>query len=244
MNSIQLVVFDMAGTTVTDKHEVEYCFALAARETGLEMTDEEILAVQGWGKRHVFETFWERQLGQRNEEWVLRVAQSYQRFTEVLEAHYHQNQVLPTEGCTELFTWLKDQGIAIALTTGFYRKVTNIILGKLGWLEGLDSQHLGNANTIIQASIASDEVAKGRPAPDMILKAMNTLGINDPKTVINIGDTPSDIESGKRANCLYSCCVSNGTHTAQQLLPHNPDQAFDSLRGLMAFLKKEMVPAQ
>lgn len=243
MNTIQLVVFDMAGTTVTDKHEVEQCFALAAKETGLEMTDEEILAVQGWGKRHVFETFWERQMGQRNEEWLQQVDKSYHRFTEVLETHYHRNQVLPTEGCPELFSWLKEQGIAIALTTGFYRKVTHIILDKLGWLEGLDSQHLGNAYTTIQASIASDEVAKGRPAPDMILKAMGLLGIHDPKTVINIGDTPSDIESGKRANCLFSCCVTNGTHAAQQLLAHNPDHAFGSLKEFQGFLQKEMVPA-
>ena len=69
-NKIKLVAFDMAGTTVRDEHEVEHCFRQAALQTGLEMSEAEILAVQGWAKRFVFETYWERQLGQRDEYWL------------------------------------------------------------------------------------------------------------------------------------------------------------------------------
>ena len=43
---IQLVVCDMAGTTIRDEHEVEACFVKAALATHLHMTEEEILAVQ------------------------------------------------------------------------------------------------------------------------------------------------------------------------------------------------------
>ena len=34
MEPIKLVVFDMAGTTVTDHHEVERCFAEGRRTNG------------------------------------------------------------------------------------------------------------------------------------------------------------------------------------------------------------------
>jgi phosphonatase-like hydrolase len=227
--NIQLVVCDMAGTTVRDEHEVESCFTKAAMQTDLKMTDEEILAVQGWAKRHVFEVFWERQVGNRNEEWLNKVDNSYNIFRKILEDHYRKNPIYPTEGCIELLSFLKEKKIPIALTTGFYRKVTNIILEKLGWLQALNKEYVGNATTTIQASIASDEVTNGRPQPDMIFRAMQLLHIKDVKQVINIGDTPSDIQSGKNAGCRYSCCVTNGTHNSEQLLPLQPDMAFGSM---------------
>ncbi len=226
---IQLVVCDMAGTTVKDEHEVESCFTKAAMQTDLKMTDEEILAVQGWAKRHVFEVFWERQVGNKNGEWQRKVDNSYAVFRKILEDHYTKNPIYPTEGCIELLAFLKEKKIPVALTTGFYRKVTNIILGKLGWLQALNKEYVGNMSTTIQASIASDEVANGRPQPDMIFRAMQLLHIKDAKQVVNIGDTPSDIESGKKAGCLHSFCVTNGTHTAEQLLPLQPDKTFSSM---------------
>jgi phosphonatase-like hydrolase len=238
-SSVQLIVCDMAGTTVRDEHEVESCFTKAAMQTNLQMTDEEILAVQGWAKRHVFEVFWERQVGNKGEEWRNKVDNSYAIFRDILEDHYRSSPVLPTKGCLELFAFLKEKNIPVALTTGFYRKVTNIILEKSGWLQGLDEQHVGNKNTIIQASLASDEVVHGRPQPDMIFKAMQLLGVKDAKNVINIGDTPSDIQSGKNAGCLYSFCLTNGTHSAEQLLPHQPDKAFSSMIEFKTWLEEE-----
>ncbi len=237
---INLVTLDMAGTTVTDQHEVEACFAEAARKTGLTVSDERILAMQGLHKYFVFQTLWQEILGSRTHpEWQMRVDKSYKVFTEVLENHYLTHDLAPTEGCLELFDFLHKNNIQIALTTGFYRKVCDIILGKLGWLEGLDEQRVGNASTVIQASITSDEVEKGRPAPLMIEKAMRLLGVDDPKAVINVGDTPSDIQSGFAAGCRMSLAVTNGTHSAEQLAPHNPTRLIGSLRQVISIIEEE-----
>jgi phosphoglycolate phosphatase-like HAD superfamily hydrolase len=46
---------------------------------------------------------------------------------------------------------------------------------------------------------------------------MQLLGVSNPGEVINIGDTPSDLFSGKNAGCLLSLGVTNGTHTREQL---------------------------
>ncbi|WP_306350430.1 HAD hydrolase-like protein [Flavobacterium sp. '19STA2R22 D10 B1'] len=232
MQKIELVTFDMAGTTISDKKEVETCFAKATKQTGLIMIEEEILAVQGWSKIFVFETFWQKQLGQRNEEWQQSVNYSFNTFKTILEDHYRNAIIKPTEGCLETFEFLKMHNIQIALTTGFYRTVTDIILDKLGWLEGLNENRVGNSNTIIQASIASDEVENGRPAPDMIFKAMKLLNISDSKKVINIGDTPSDLQSGKNANVLLSLGVINGTHTVEQLKEIPNDGLLNSIGAL------------
>lgn len=236
MQPIELVVFDMAGTTVTDQHEVERCFAEAAAQTGLFVTDERILAMQGLSKRFVFETLWKEQLGEAHPDVQAHVDVSYAVFQHVLENHYRTHGATPTEGCLDTFAYLHQQGIAIALTTGFYRVVTNIILDKLGWLEGLNKQYVGTANSIIQLSIASDEVPRGRPYPNMIERAISTLGVSGPGAVINLGDTPSDLLSGRAAGVALNLGVTNGTHTREQLEVYPNDRLINSLRELPALI--------
>lgn len=237
MLPIELVVFDMAGTTVQDRHEVEMCFLEAASHTGLSVTPERVLALQGYSKIYVFELLWSEMIGEKHPDLKELVNNSYQVFCEILEHHYAVNNIFPTDGCIAMFEFLKQKNIKIALTTGFYRKVTNIILDKLGWFQGLDGQYLGDENTLIQVSIASDEVPKGRPEPYMIHKAMKMLGVNDSMKVINIGDTPSDLKSGIRAGCRKSLGVTNGTHTRQQLSLHRNDGLLNKVSDLKQFIK-------
>jgi phosphonatase-like hydrolase len=237
MSPIELVVFDMAGTTVQDRHEVEMCFMDAASNTGLSVTPERVLALQGYSKIYVFELLWKEMIGEEHPDLSEFVNNSYHIFCGILENHYRINDIYPTEGCLEIFEFLKEKNIKIALTTGFYRKVADIILGKLGWLEGLNAQYVGDKNTIIQASIASDEVTKGRPEPFMIQKAMKLLDVHDSLRVINIGDTPSDLKSGIRAGCRMSLGVTNGTHSRSQLAVHRNDGLLINLSELEQFIK-------
>ena len=238
-NKIKLVAFDMAGTTVRDEHEVEHCFRQAALQTGLEMSEAEILAVQGWGKRFVFETYWERQLGQRDEHWLKQVENSFYTFTQILENHYLTQPIEPTEGALEVFAFLREQGIKIALTTGFYRKVSDIILERLGWLQGLNEQYINTGNAVIDCSITSDQVANGRPAPDMIFLAMQLLKIESAANVLSVGDTPSDIQAGHNAQLEHSLAVANGTHPAELLIPHQPTKMLGTLRDLILYLEEK-----
>ncbi len=237
METLQLVVLDMAGTTVQDNKEVESCFAEAARQTGLLASEERILAVQGMAKRAVFEMLWQEQTGESAAALQTKIEHSYQAFKTILENHYQTQPVKPTTGCLELFRFLKEKQIKVALTTGFYRRVTNIILEKLGWLNGLDKDFVGSENSLIAMSIASDEVEQGRPSPLMIQKAMVTLGITDPQRVINIGDTPSDLASGLNAGCAGSFAVTNGTHTREQLQQYPNTGLFDSLAAVQQYLE-------
>ncbi|MDB5240610.1 MAG: phosphatase [Spirosoma sp.] len=238
MQPIELVVFDMAGTTVTDHHEVERCFTEAAGQTGLFATDERILAMQGLAKRYVFETLWKEQLGDRHADITSRVDRSYAVFKEILENHYVINGATTTAGCLETFTYLRERGIAIALTTGFYRVVTDIILDKLGWLSHLNEQRVGGPDHIIQASVASDEVSRGRPYPDLIERAMLLLRVSNPKAVVNIGDTPSDLLSGRAAGVALNLGVTNGTHSASQLGAYPHDFLLESLTELPGVIER------
>lgn len=238
MPKIQLIVFDMAGTTVRDENEVLHCFSQAAAETGLAAPPETVNGMMGWPKRRVFETLWTAQLGPHHPDHGARVEASYRYFRTMLEDHYRHQPVVPTEGCLALFDWLRSGSIAIGLTTGFYREVTDIILQRLGWDQGLNQDYVGSPQSPIQVSVTPSEIYanEGRPAPFMIQKAMYRLGIDDPKAVVVIGDTPSDLESGRHAGCRYSCGVTNGTHSADQLARYPQDGLFSNLAEFQAKL--------
>lgn len=238
MRNVDLVVFDMAGTTVRDLNEVENCFMQAAKKTGLKAPADRIISMMGWSKKLVFQTLWEEQLkGMPQNEIEKMVDLSYQVFCEVLENHYLTNTVFPVDGCLDVFTNLKSKGIKIALTTGFYRKVTNIILARLGWELGLDANYLQTGNGLIDCSVTSDEVSMGRPAPLMIIKAMNQLNIIDPARVVNVGDTPSDLQSGNNAKVGFNLGVSYGTHTFDQLIKYKHDKIIDDIRDTLQLIE-------
>lgn len=235
MNPIKLVVMDMAGTTVRDQKEVETCFAKACEKVGLVVSEERILALQGYAKIEVFQLLWGEVMDSKSAEFEDKVNDSYALFCSILEEHYFQNEILPTEGCLETLQFLKERGIAVALNTGFYRKVANIILEKLGWLAGMN-EHYFNPEGLITLSLTPSEVEKGRPAPDMINKAMEMLQITDSKQVIKVGDTPVDLAEGYLANCLLSLAVTNGTHTEEQLKDFKNDGLLSSIAELKGLI--------
>jgi phosphoglycolate phosphatase-like HAD superfamily hydrolase len=72
----------------------------------------------------------------------------------------------------------------------------------------------------------------------MILKAVKTLGINDLKNVINIGDTPSDLQSGKSADVALSLGICNGTHSRDQLRNYRNDGLIADLSELKNILER------
>lgn len=238
MLKTRLIVFDMAGTTVKDNSEVLQCFQQAAAKTSLEASTEKVNAMMGLPKHQVFEVLWQEQIGLDNPDYHQKVETSYSQFKQILNEYYQTQPIEPTLGCLDMFYWLKSQGIKIALNTGFYREVTDIILNRLGWNRGLDSNYIGSENSLIQASITPSEIynQEGRPAPFMIQKAMYKLGITNPQEVVAVGDTPSDLAAGKNAHCLMAIGVTSGTHSAQELAAHSHDYLINSLSELPAII--------
>ncbi len=228
----------MAGTTVRDTNEVLNCFAEACASEGIATSPPRLNALMGVSKLEVFKILWKEQLGATASESLIQAKadQSYQVFKEILENYYLQATLEPTLGALEVFNWLKTRDIKIALNTGFYRAVTDIILNKLGWMAGLDKQYVGGTGTIIDYSISSEDVPLGRPEPFMIQKIMSVFGITDPKQVIKIGDTPVDLAEGRNAGCAASLAVVNGTHSRIELEVLENDGLLPTLRELPEWL--------
>ncbi len=228
IDTIRLAVFDMSGTTIKDKNEVLDCFYDALLCTGIKRDKNYINSMMGWSKIEVFRTIWTEEMGIYTEIVERQAQNSFRMFKQFLEKYYAENPMEPTDGCLEIFDFLRSKNIKIALNTGFYRQVTDILLEKLGWEIGRD----------IDFSIASDEVPQGRPKPYMIQNIMTQFQIDNPQQIFKIGDTPSDLMEGRTAGC-WSFGVTNGSHTSEELSHYDNDGLFSSLETFLAFLKVE-----
>lgn len=209
MPAIQLIVLDMAGTTVHDDDGVNRCIREALATVGLAATAPEVNRVMGLPKPQALALLIERY--GRTAELGPRVDEIHRDFVRRSTEFYASDpSVCEVAGAAELFDQLRSEGMRVALNTGFNRAITDVILGRLGWRERID------------ASIASDEVARGRPHPDMIRELMRRFDVPNPSQVAKVGDTPADLEEGRNAGCGLVVGVTSGTHTRAELeaLPH------------------------
>jgi HAD superfamily hydrolase (TIGR01509 family) len=58
-----------------------------------------------------------------------------------------------------------------------------------------------NMRRYFDAVITSDDVTKGKPNPEVIFMASDVLDVN-PKKIVLVGDTESDVKAGKAAGCI------------------------------------------
>jgi phosphonatase-like hydrolase len=225
MERVRLVVFDIGGTIIEDHGEVTdaYCAALGAN--GMPVSAAELTEFKGASKRDVIEYFVQRRWGHKDEGAQKRIDKTYQDFTKELEAAFSNGGVKPISGAAKTFAWLKSQGILCAITTGFYRSIVDRILTSAEWGEAF------------VACVCGEDVVQGRPAPYMIFRAMEAAGIDDVKEVLNVGDTPLDIQAGKKAGVLGAIGVLSGVHKKMRLLQESPSFLIPSVADLPALIK-------
>jgi phosphonatase-like hydrolase len=200
-----LVVFDLAGTTVEDAGQVPAAFVAALAAHGVPVTAEQLAAVRGASKRQAL-----LQLlpdgpgrGQLAEE-------AYASFRRELAARFAAG-VRPVPGAEATFRTLKARGVRIAFNTGFDRDTTALLLSSLGWSSG-----------VADAVVCGDDVPRGRPAPDLILRAMALTATSTPDVVASVGDTTLDLEAGHAAGVRWNVGVLSGAHGRERLerAPH------------------------
>lgn len=206
LNRLELVVFDMAGTTIVDSGQVIAAFTAALSASQVSATEEEIQSWRGASKREVLRHFVERQFGRDDPDNAKRIERAYAEFRRCLERAYRTQGARAIDGADKAFAWLRERGVRIALTTGFYRQVTDIILEAVGW-----------SPDVVDGTVCSDEVPQGRPAPYLIFRAMELTGAIDVRRVVKVGDTALDLMAGTNAGARGVVGVLSGSQTVEQL---------------------------
>ena len=217
--AVRLAVFDVAGTTVLDGDAVTECLAMAMRPR-VAVTTADVLRVMGLPKPVAI-----RQLlseaGWPSIHLEADTAATHQVFRATLMSRYRNGSLTPAIDATRVFAALRKAGVRVVLDTGFSRDILDVVLERLRW-----------DDSVVDFSIASDEVERGRPYPDLIHRAMALARVAEPSMVAKIGDTPADIDQGLSARCGRVVGVTYGTHTREQLARPGV-HIIDRLRELM-----------
>lgn len=216
----KLIVFDIAGTTLQDKEDaVATAFSKAMAASGFDFGNTDIKSVMGYKKREAIKMLLENKELSSDEALIDKL---HNTFIEEINEHYKTADIRETDGISELFKKLNTLGVIVTLNTGFSRSTTDIIIKRLGWLD----------DGLIDGSIASDEVAHGRPEPDMIRELSSHFGVSDPSHVFKVGDTPSDLLEGKNAVCGKTIGVLYGTHNRSELEDYPHDYLAEDVQDL------------
>jgi len=191
-----LVVCDLAGTTIYDRGEVPAAFEQALHDAGLAFDAAEVSAWRGASKREVLS----RLVARQNGGGTPSVERIYRRFRELLLQRMADAGPLSLPGVEDTLSRLKSERCRVAATTGFDRDVVETILAAVPWAGLLD------------AWVCGDDVAQGRPAPFMIFRAMERCGMRDVRRVAVVGDTRLDLEAGWNAGAGWRIGVLTGAH--------------------------------
>ncbi|KOG07347.1 phosphoglycolate phosphatase [Streptomyces viridochromogenes] len=206
---LRAVVFDLDGVLVDSFGVMREAFALAYRE------------VVGEGEPPF-------------EEYSLHLGRYFPDIMEIMglplemegpfvrESYRLAHRVRLFDGVTEVLEALRERGIGCAVATGKSGPRARSLLEGLGVLPLFD--HV----------IGSDEVDHPKPAPDIVLRALDLLGVG-PDEAVMIGDAVTDLASARSAR-VRAVAALWGEGDPEPLLDARPDAALDSPAALLDWL--------
>lgn len=223
--SVQLVVFDLAGTTVKENFDVQRILKNAFAKARLEITIEQANKVMGIPKPVAIRQLLEQLKHDSINDEIIRTIHA-DFVTDMIRFYEHDQSVQENAGVTETFKKLKQQGVKVVVDTGFDRPIVDALLNRMGW----------SANGLMDGSVTSDEVAHGRPYPDLIYRAMEITGVLDVKTVAKVGDTISDLQEGHAAGCGWVIGIASGAFSKSQLALVSHTHLIDQIPEILPIL--------
>lgn len=220
MTAIELVVLDMAGTTVRDDGVVEQAFQRAAERTGVAERMPWAEALQyvrdtmGMSKIDVF-----THLAAGDVAAATAATAAFEgAYAEIIA----EQGAAEIPGAADAIRALRDAGLSVVLTTGFAPVTRDALIDALGW------------GDLVDLALSPIDAGRGRPAPDLVLTALLRMGASSVQAVAVAGDTASDVESGRRAGAGFVAGVLSGAHDRAALA--GADAVLDSIADLPAVL--------
>jgi phosphonatase-like hydrolase len=202
--TIKLLIFDMAGTTVKDNDNVHAALQQAFATEGIQVSRNEANDVMGYPKPVAIKDLLTlKGYTGPQDAFIQKIFENFQE--EMVQFYQHDPQVREIEGVSDLFALLHKHHMKIAIDTGFDRRIADTILNRFGWRE----------KGLIDVSVTSDEVANGRPYPDL--------------------------QQGTVAGCKYVVGVTTGAYTREALQKEPHTHIINQLSDLLPILDIQKV---
>ena len=143
----------------------------------------------------------------------------------VEQAWWIPDPILLSKPLTDLWTLfsnLRAHGIQVAIATADDRAPTQAMI------EAFDIEEF------ISTMICADDGIPSKPAPDMVLTVCERLKL-EPKNVMVIGDTVSDLKMARAASAGLAVGVLSGVSSTKDLIPY-ADVLIESIDELNAYI--------
>lgn len=206
------VIFDFDMTLVDSSYAIRDTMNILAKREGLpNVSREDVLSVIGLPIRDSWVKVW----GRFDERWLADYREMFvqQEFA----------GIFPFPGTKRVLETLKGNGVALGIASNRQRPE-----GPLKAV-GLES-YFGSI-------VGMDDVEKGKPAPDMILKGMTDLG-GMPATTLYVGDTDDDMIAAKEAG-IRSIGLTTGNFTPEALHAAGAWRVYDAVEGILPVFEAE-----
>lgn len=209
---VELVIFDLDGTLVDSRADIANALNHTLRRLGLKpVTLEEVERRIGRGVRGLLR----ESLGERQD--LMEMA--YPTFLDFYSSHLLDN-TRPYPGIKDLLRSLEDKKKAIV--TNKLLHLTRKVLKGLG-LDGY-----------FQTILGGDSLPERKPSPLPIQRIMEEAGASREKTIM-VGDSPLDIEAGKKAGVI-TCGAAYGYNREDDLLLAGADYVVGDVAELKILL--------
>ena len=212
-SNIRGVLFDWAGTTIDHGSlaPVEVVRAVF-QEFGIAVSEAEARLPMGKAKiDHLREVItmpriaelWLQTHGTSASEQSIQ--DIYQRFLVVQKtvlAKY--TNLIP--GVIDFVAFLRAVGVKIGSTTGYTRELMDVVI-----------PIAASAGYEPSATVCSDEVAAGRPAPWSNFRAAELIGVYPMNRILIVDDSIAGIQAGKHAGCISVAVTITGNALGKSL---------------------------
>jgi beta-phosphoglucomutase len=187
-NTIQAVIWDLDGVIIDSAGEHRRAWQRLARETGVTFTDADFWATFGKRNDGIIPLFWKNVSPEQ--------LQALANRKELYFRAYVREAAAPLPGSIELMRGLHEAGFPQALASS--TPIENIELIK----------KLLHLDRYLTAFVSGETVARGKPAPDIFLKAAEELHMPPPVCLV-IEDAVAGVQAALAAGMRCIAVAGN-----------------------------------
>ena len=205
----KLIIFDFDGTLGDTRRNIVLTLQQTMRSLGLPVQDEDVCTATigltlADGFRRMYPVLEESAV----EECVVTYRRLFDENRKALVP-----RLFP--GVADTLKNLKSRGLTMAVASSRSSKSLNEFLAEM------------EIAPYLSLVIGADNVTKGKPDPEPVLKVLSAFGISADEALV-VGDMGIDIQMGKAAGAK-TCGVSWGNGSRQDLLDAGADSIIDSM---------------
>jgi len=211
LTGIRLIIYDLDGVLVDTSDAICLSFNAALENTGEPpRSDEEIRRMIGVPLDEMYRKVLPR------ERWVL-IEGCFKRYREAfMNISLKHTRIL--DGVEATLTHFEDEGLQQCLATNKSTPEAEKILAHLG-IDGY-----------LDLIVGYDDVPNPKPSPDMILLALDAMGVKPGEAVL-AEDSPTGLAAGKAAG-VFTVAVATGFYSQETLAGFTPDYLIDEIKAL------------